>query len=165
MLAAKARVGLAPSPSPPAPLPATGHVRICQCMHAILAPRPAFLSLLHFLIQVLASEAEQERMQAPNLAASTPVYLEPETTYILMPRSWLQTWRGYVNGASKRGRSAGAALPPHPPSLKQACQALLCSCHSGNDAKLAYPLPSLAHRYAIVHQLAIKDNPVADGRN
>lgn len=111
-----------------------------------LAPSSACFSLLHWLAQVLASEAEQERMQAPHLAAGTPVYLEPETTYILMPRSWLQSWRSYVNGASKRGRPPGAAVPPPPPSLKAACQALLCSCHSGDDAKLAYPLPSLAHR-------------------
>ncbi|KAL3150109.1 hypothetical protein ABBQ38_013448 [Trebouxia sp. C0009 RCD-2024] len=96
--------------------------------------------------QVLASEAEQERMQSPHLAAGTPLYLEAGTTYTLMPRPWLQSWRAYVNGASKRGRPSGAALPPHPPSLKEACQALLCTCHFGNDAKLAYPLPSLAHR-------------------
>lgn len=98
------------------------------------------------LLQVFASEAEQERMQAPHLAAGSPIYLEPDTTYILMPRSWLQSWRSYVNGASRKGRPPGAALPPHPPSLKDACQALLCSCHSGDDAKLAFPLPSLAHR-------------------
>ena len=98
------------------------------------------------MVQVLASEAEQERMQSPHLAAGTPLYLEAGTTYTLMPRSWLQLWRAYVNGASKRGRPPGAALPPHPPSLKEACQALLCNCHSGDDAKLAYHLPSLAHR-------------------
>ena len=97
--------------------------------------------------QVLASEAEEERMQAAQLAAGTPLYLEPGTTYTLMPRPWLQLWRAYVNGASKRGRPPGAALPPLPPSLTDACQALFCGCHSGDDARLAYQLPDLAHRY------------------
>ncbi|KAL0020878.1 hypothetical protein WJX77_005350 [Trebouxia sp. C0004] len=96
--------------------------------------------------QVLASEAEEERMQAAQLAAGTPLYLEPGTTYTLMPRPWLQLWRAYVNGASKRGRPLGAALPPLPPSLVDACQALFCRCHSGDDARLAYQLPDLAHR-------------------
>lgn len=97
--------------------------------------------------QVLASEAEEERMQAAQLAAGTPLYLEPGTTYTLMPRLWLQLWRAYVNGASKRSRPQGAALPPLPPSLTEACQALFCGCHSGDDARLAYQLPDLAHRY------------------
>lgn len=85
-------------------------------------------------------------MQAPQLAAGTPIYLEPGIVYALMPRHWLQVWRAYVNGASKRGRPQGAALPPAPPALTDACTALLCSCHCGEDAKLAYQLPDLAHR-------------------
>ena len=106
------------------------------------------LHVVAWPVQVAASEAEQERMQLAHLAAGSPIYLEPGTTYALMPRSWLQLWRAYVNGASKRGRVAGAALPPQPPSLAQACQGLLCSCHSAADAKLAYQLPDLAHRSA-----------------
>lgn len=96
--------------------------------------------------QVLASEAEQERMQAPQLAAATQLYLEPGVSYSLMPRAWLQQWRAYINGASRRGKPQGAVLPAPPSSLKEAYQALLCSCHSGDDSRLAHPLPGLIHR-------------------
>ena len=96
--------------------------------------------------QVLASEAGQERTQAPQLAAATQLYLESGVTYTLMPRTWLQRWRAYINGATKKGKTQGAVMPAQPPSLTEACQALLCECHSGDDARLAYQLPALAHR-------------------
>lgn len=92
--------------------------------------------------------AEQERLLAPHLAAGTPIYLEVGTKYTLMPKSWLQAWRSHVSAASRKGRAPGAALPDLPPSLREACEGLLCSCHRDTDARLAHSLPDLANRWA-----------------
>ena len=97
------------------------------------------------LLQAMASQAEQDRLLAPHLAAGTPVYLEVGEKYTLMPRSWLQAWRSYVN-TTKKGRALAPAPPEPIPSLQEACQGLLCSCHIGPEAMLAFPLPPLIHR-------------------
>ncbi|GAB4823725.1 hypothetical protein N2152v2_010771 [Parachlorella kessleri] len=74
-----------------------------------------------------------------------PPPLEPGRAYSLVPASFMEQWRAYMSQAGRRGPGPAAtqAAVAQPPSLEACMAGVLCSCHTREDARLAYPPPAL----------------------
>lgn len=59
------------------------------------------------VLQAQRQQAGGERALLGQLAAGTPLYLEPGVQYQLVPRTWLEAWRSYMAAAGKKVRAHG----------------------------------------------------------
>ena len=98
-------------------------------------------------MQAQREQVGAERVRLAQLAAGTPMYLEPGLDGRLVPRAWLAAWRDFVAGASKRAAGAGPAIPP--PSLAKAMMEALCDCHEGAEQGVRFSPPAVAQKCVI----------------
>ena len=101
-------------------------------------------------LQAQREQVSGERSLLAQLAAGTPMYLDPSSGSgggFLVPRAWLAGWREFVAGASKRAAGAAPAVPPRPLAL--AMEETMCSCHTGSERGISFPPPSVTQKYVI----------------